>query len=112
MRADAAANRCRSREKLYGSGNSDLPQALAQALATVQLPEAAMKRMQVGVVELSDEVRTSLLPEMALPLQGTLANEFSKLLASQTGIGLLPPSMGEAIMVQCRCASMTSVSIR
>jgi len=85
-------------KKLYGSGNSDLPQALAQALATVQLPEAAMKRMQVGVVELSDEVRTSLpLPEMALPLQGTLANEFSKLLASQTGIGLLPPSMGEAI---------------
>jgi hypothetical protein len=27
----------------------------------------------------------------------TLANEFSKLLSSETGVGLLPPAMGEAI---------------
>lgn len=85
-------------KKLYGAGVSDLPQAFAQALAGVQLPDAAMKRLQVGTVDLSAEAQASLpLPEMMAPLRITLANEFSKLLSSQTGVGLLPPSMGEAI---------------
>lgn len=84
--------------KLYGGGPSDLPQTFVQALADVQLPEAAMKRLQVGVVKLSSDAQASLpQPEMVASLQSMLANEFTKLLSSQTGVGLLPPSMGEAI---------------
>ncbi len=85
-------------KKLYGAGTNDLSQAFAKTLASVQLPDAAMKRLQVGAVDLSDEAQASLpLPEMNASLRITLANEFSKLLSSQTGVGLLPPSMGEAI---------------
>ncbi len=85
-------------KKLYGDGANDLPQAFAQTLSGVQLPNAAMKRLQVASVELSDTARASLpKPELDAPLRKTLANEFSKLLSSETGIGLLPPAMGEAI---------------
>lgn len=85
-------------EKLFGDGNSDLPKALASALANVQLPDTAMKRLQVATVEISEEAKASI-PKYThvAPLRSMLANEFSKLLTSQTGIGLLPPSMGEAI---------------
>ena len=38
-------------KKLYGGDASDLPQAFAQTLTRVQLPNAAMKRLQVATVE-------------------------------------------------------------
>ncbi|WP_449447623.1 hypothetical protein [Thermomonas brevis] len=85
-------------KKLYGDGASDLPLAFARALLSVQLPNAAMKRLQIAAVEFSDAAKASLpSPELDAPVRMTLANEFSKLLSSGTGIGLLPPSMGEAI---------------
>jgi len=85
-------------KKLYGGDASDLPQAFAQTLARVQLPNAAMKRLQVATVEFTEAAKTSLPKrELDAPLRMTLANEFSKLLSSETGVGLLPPAMGEAI---------------
>lgn len=85
-------------ELLYGGAATDLPQALAQTLANAQLPNASMRRLQVGAVTLSDAARAKLPdPAMEGPLRATLAHELSKTLSSNAGIGLLPPATGEAI---------------
>ncbi|MGV8961036.1 MAG: hypothetical protein ACOH1V_11750 [Stenotrophomonas sp.] len=83
---------------LYGSAATDLPQVLAHTLANAQLPNAAMRRIQVGAVTLSEAARAKLPhPSLEGPLRATLAHELSKTLSSNTGIGLLPPATGEAI---------------
>lgn len=83
---------------LYGTAATALPQVLAQTLANAQLPNASMRRLQVGGVTLSDAARVKLPdPAMEGTLRATLAHELSKTLSSNTGIGLLPPATGEAI---------------
>jgi hypothetical protein len=72
--------------------------SLAQTLAQARLPEAAMKRLQVGEVEISEAARAVLPhPERERDLRMTLAHEFSKILSANTNIGLLPYARGEAI---------------
>ncbi|MFN4161572.1 MAG: hypothetical protein ACK4FW_06255, partial [Stenotrophomonas sp.] len=83
---------------LYGSAASSLPTVLAQTLSNAQLPNASVRRLQVGAVTLSEAARAKLPdPSLEVPLRATLAHELSKTLSSNTGIGLLPPATGEAI---------------
>lgn len=83
---------------LYGSAGSSLPTVLAQTLSNAQLPNASVRRLQVGAVTLSEAARAKLPdPSLEAPLRATLAHELSKTLSSNTGIGLLPPATGEAI---------------
>ncbi len=83
---------------IYGSSATDLPQVLAQTLAEARLPNAAVRRLQVGAVTLSDAARQKLPdPSWEAPLRASLAHELTKTLAVNTGIGLLPPATGQAI---------------
>ncbi|MDR2637219.1 MAG: hypothetical protein LBB55_02680 [Zoogloeaceae bacterium] len=87
---------------LYGDTATSLPRALAQTLTQARLPEAAMKRLQVGEVEISAEARAALPRSLSKAdkerdLRMTLAHEFSKLLSTNTNIGLLPYARGEAV---------------
>lgn len=83
---------------IYGRSSTDLPQVFAQTLANAQLPNASVRRLQVGVVTLSEAVRQKLSdPAREASLRATLAHELSKTLSATTGIGLLPPAAGEAI---------------
>lgn len=83
---------------LYGNAATSLPQVLATTLNPAKLPDASVRRLQVGDVTLSDAARAKL-PDPALEpvLRATLAHELSKAISSNTGIGLLPPSTGQAI---------------
>jgi hypothetical protein len=45
---------------LYGSADTSLSQVLAASLAQAKLPDAAVRRLQVGGVTLSDAVRAKL----------------------------------------------------
>ncbi len=83
---------------LYGSAATSLPQVLATTLNPAKLPDASVRRLQVGEVTLSDAARAKL-PDPALEpvLRATLAHELSKAVSSNTGIGLLPPATGQAI---------------
>ncbi len=83
---------------LYGNAATSLPQVLATTLNPARLPDASVRRLQVGDVTLSDAARAKL-PDPALEpvLRATLAHELSKAVSSNTGIGLLPPATGQAI---------------
>ncbi|WP_260477048.1 hypothetical protein [Stenotrophomonas sp. 278] len=83
---------------LYGNAATSLPQVLAATLNPAKLPDASVRRLQVGEVTLSDAARAKL-PDPALEpvLRATLAHELSKAISSNTGIGLLPPATGQAI---------------
>lgn len=83
---------------LYGNAATSLPQVLATTLNPAKLPDASVRRLQVGEVTLSDAARAKL-PDPALEpvLRATLAHELSKAVSSNTGIGLLPPATGQAI---------------
>lgn len=83
---------------LYGSAATSLPQVLAATLNAAKLPDASVRRLQVGEVTLGDAARAKL-PDPALEpvLRATLAHELSKAISSNTGIGLLPPATGQAI---------------
>ena len=83
---------------LYGNAATSLPQVLAATLNPAKLPDASVRRLQVGEVTLSDAARAKL-PDPALEpvLRATLAHELSKAVSSNTGIGLLPPATGQAI---------------
>lgn len=83
---------------LYGNAATSLPQVLAATLNPARLPDASVRRLQVGEVTLSDAARAKL-PDPALEpvLRATLAHELSKAVSSNTGIGLLPPATGQAI---------------
>ncbi len=83
---------------LYGTAATSLPQVLATTLNPAKLPDASVRRLQVGEVTLSDAARARL-PDPALEpvLRATLAHELSKAVSSNTGIGLLPPATGQAI---------------
>lgn len=83
---------------LYGNAATSLPQVLAATLNPAKLPDASVRRLQVGEVTLGDAARAKL-PDPALEpvLRATLAHELSKAISSNTGIGLLPPSTGQAI---------------
>lgn len=83
---------------LYGTAATSLPQVLATTLNPARLPDASVRRLQVGEVTLSDAARARL-PDPALEpvLRATLAHELSKAVSSNTGIGLLPPATGQAI---------------
>ncbi|MFY1079798.1 hypothetical protein, partial [Escherichia coli] len=71
---------------LYGSADTSLSQVLAASLAQAKLPDAAVRRLQVGGVTLSDAVRAKLPdPKWETPLRATLAHELSKTLSSNTG---------------------------
>jgi len=83
---------------LSGNAATDLPQVLASTLGNARLPNASMRRLQVGSVSLSDASRTKLPAahwEALLP--PTLAHELSKSIAANTGVALLPPAAGQAI---------------
>lgn len=83
---------------LYGDAVTSLSQVLATTLAQAKLPEAAMRRLQVGAVSLSDAIVAKLPdPNAAAPLRATLAHELSKTLSANTGVGLLPPASGQVI---------------
>ena len=83
---------------LYGNASTSLSQVLAASLAQAKLPDAAVRRLQVGGVTLSDAVRAKLPDaKWEAPLRATLAHELSKTLSSNTGVGLLPPASGQAI---------------
>jgi hypothetical protein len=83
---------------LYGTAATSLPQVLGATLAQARLPEASVRRLQVGEVTLSDAARAKLPdPAMEPVLRATLAHELSKALSANTGIGLLPSSTGQAI---------------
>lgn len=82
----------------YGNGDNHLPEVLASTLAGARLPNAATRRLQVGGVALSDTARQKLPNGTGESLlKATLSHELSKIISSNTGIGLLPPSAGEAI---------------
>lgn len=83
---------------VYGSADNQLASILAKTLSDVRLPDAAVRRIQVGGVALSDTARQKL-PNGASEslLKATLSHELSKIISSNAGIGLLPPSVGEAI---------------
>lgn len=83
---------------LYGDAQTALPQVLAATLAEAGLPGAATCRLQVGGVTLSDQARQKL-PDLSrdAALRADLAHELTKVLAANTGIGLLPAATGEAI---------------
>lgn len=83
---------------LYGGSATDLPQVLAATLHPVRLPNAAVKRLQVSGVSLSDAF-VEKMPESSQAdlVRASLALELSKALASNTGVGLLPPNSGAAI---------------
>lgn len=83
---------------LYGQADTDLPQVFAQTLATALLPNASVRRLQVGEVTLSDATIQKLPdPSWEASLRAGLAHELSKTLSAATGIGLLPPAAGQAI---------------
>ncbi len=83
---------------LYGNAATSLPQVLAATLNPAKLPDASVRRLQVGEVTLGEAARAKL-PDPALEpvLRATLAHELSKAISSNTGIGLLPPATGQAI---------------
>ena len=83
---------------LYGNAATSLPQVLANTLSPARLPDASVRRLQVGEVTLGDAARAKL-PDPALEpvLRATLAHELSKAISANTGIGLLPPATGQAI---------------
>ena len=61
---------------LYGNAATSLSQVLAASLAQAKLPDAAVRRLQVGGVTLSDAVRAKLPdPKWEAPLRATLAHE-------------------------------------
>lgn len=84
-------------ELLNGHGTVSLPRQLTDTLQQARLPEAALRRLQVGPVTFS-EASLARLPDSMNPeaLANALAQELSKALAANTGIALLPPASGSA----------------
>lgn len=83
---------------LYGTSAADLPNILAQSLASARLPNASARRLQVGSVTLTDAARQKVPATSGEALlRATLAHELTKILGANAGIALLPPATGEAI---------------
>ncbi|MEP6907511.1 MAG: hypothetical protein ABI858_05960 [Pseudoxanthomonas sp.] len=83
---------------ILGNSASDLPAVFARTMSAVNLPDAAVRRMQVVSVNLSEAARSAITtPQSTEIVRATLAHEFSKILGAGTGMGLLPPSTGQAI---------------
>lgn len=83
---------------LQGNAATDLPQQLAITIAKAKLPNASIRRLQVGTITLADAVRGKLPdPQWDTMLPPTLAHELSKAIATSTGVALLPPAAGQAI---------------
>lgn len=83
---------------LYGGAPTNLPRVFAQTLLEARLPEAAVRRLQVANVTVSESARQKLRePSAAAALGAGLAHELTKALAAATGVGLLPPTSGQAI---------------
>lgn len=83
---------------IYGDSPTDLPQVLAQSLVDARLPDASVRRLQVGEVAFSDQARQKLpSPSWEPVLRANLAHELTKTMTATTGIGMLPAATGEAI---------------
>lgn len=83
---------------LYGDGESALAPVFAQTLETARLPNASVKRLQVGGAALTDAMAAKLPAGVdAGNLRATLGHELSKAISANAGIALLPPSSGAAI---------------
>lgn len=83
---------------LSGNAATDLPHVLASTLANARLPNASMRRLQVGTVSLTEASRAKLpAAHWDTLLPPTLAHELSKSIAANTGVALLPPASGQAI---------------
>lgn len=83
---------------MFGPRSTDLAAAFAGTMSAVRLPDAAVRRMQVVSVELTDAAQSVIsTPEAAEVVRATLGHELSKILGAGTGMGLLPPSTGQAI---------------
>jgi hypothetical protein len=82
---------------LYGDGPAGLSRAFAHTLTDARLPSAAARRLQVASVEFADGADADLADATASRWRVMLAGEFTKILATQTGIGLLPTANGQAI---------------
>lgn len=84
-------------ELLNGRGTVSLAQQLTETLHQARLPEASLRRLQVGQVIFS-EASLERLPAAQHPdvLANALAQELSKALAANTGVALLPPASGSA----------------
>lgn len=81
---------------VHGDGPASLAQATRAALANLRLPASSALRMQLASVEVADGAQ---LPEGVLERQrsGTVGHEFTKLLSSTLGLGLLPHQGGQAV---------------
>ncbi len=91
--ADIAAS---FHELLLGEGDASLARAAGAALATLRLPSSASLRLQVVSVSLAagEDWSAQMLERHQA---GTLGHEFTKLLSSTSGIGLLPHQPGQAV---------------
>ncbi len=70
---------------------------LAASLAQAKLPDAAVRRLQVGGVTLSDAVRAKLSDPRWTPLRAPRWPTNCPRRVVHTGVGLLPPASGQAI---------------
>ena len=83
---------------LYGDSEGALASVFARTLESARLPNASVKRLQVGGTTVSDAMAARLPATVeAGHFRATLAHELSKAISSNTGIALLPPSSGSAI---------------
>lgn len=80
---------------LFGADDSSLPAAVASELHALSLPAASSRRIQLVDVRLADGL-AARMPEHQRDI-GLIGHEFSKLLASNLHLPLLPHSVGEAI---------------
>lgn len=84
------------RSLVNGTGPASLAGASEAALARLRLPDSSALRMQL--------VRVAMAPDAEVPAAvaarvqgGTLGHEFTKLLSSALGMGLLPHQPGQAV---------------
>ena len=83
---------------LTGQNSGSLPIQLAETLAYARLPEASLRRLQVGPVSISDAAAGRLPGSVkSSAIADSLAQELTKAISSATGIGLLPPASGNAL---------------
>lgn len=83
---------------LVGHSEVSLPHQLTATLQQARLPEASLRRLQVGPVRFADAVLPRL-PTQIPPdaIADALAQELSKAIAASTGLALLPPASGSAV---------------
>ena len=84
------------RSLVQGTGTASLAGASQAALARLRLPDSSALRMQLVKVAMAPnaEVPAALAARVQ---DGTLGHEFTKLLSSTLGMGLLPHQPGQAV---------------